>query len=152
MPYKTVNLREFAEQQGIFMEAMVEQMKAAAVNGAYRSIPDLVAASPVDTGHYANSWEVVETEDAVYIGNTAPHSPMIEHGARPFTPPLAPLLAWAKRVLQDPSQPPSYSPHVQALARYTQKKIQKYGMVPRKILENAIPKILANMMDEMEKI
>lgn len=139
---KTVDLRDFAATLGADTEEMIGQFKASVRDGVMESIPHLVQASPVDTGLYAQSWDFTEEEQAVIVGNYAPHAPIIEHGARPFTPPIGPLLAWAKRVLGDQSQPPKYSDRVWALAKHTQKKIEREGMKPRHILTNEIPRIL----------
>lgn len=152
MSRKVVNLADFAKEIGDFTGKHIEALKGATARGVAKSIPDLVEASPVDTGLYAQSWDFSVEEQSVVLGNYAPHAPIIEFGARPFTPPLAPLLAWAKRVLQDPSQPPSYSPAVQRLARYTQSKIAREGMKPRKILENALPGIIENIKQEMQAL
>jgi hypothetical protein len=152
MSVRTVNLRDFAKELGRFSERHVEEVRNATARGVLASIPDLVRASPVDTGLYAQSWDMTVTETSVILGNYAPHAPIIEHGARPFTPPLGPLLAWAKRVLGDPSQPPDYSDRVWALAKATQKKISERGMEPKHILENAIPGIIANIREEYRKL
>lgn len=149
MSVKTVKLENFAQELKEFSEATLEQQKKAVVSGIVKSIPDLVANSPVDTGQYAASWDFTETEKSVILGNYAPHAPIIEKGARPFTPPIAPLLAWAKRVLQDTSQPPNYSPEVWNLARGVQNKIAREGMRPRNVLENMIPRIIANIKQEL---
>jgi hypothetical protein len=137
---------------GGFNEASIEDQKAATLRGIAKSIPDLVAASPVDTGLYAQSWGFSSTEYSAILGNTAPHSPIIEDGARPFTPPIKPLLEWAKRVLQDPSQPPDYSDRVWALAKGTQQKIAREGMKPKKVMENMIPTIIENIRKEFEQL
>lgn len=146
---RTVDLKAFSQELGVYSKNRIEELKAATVRGVLRSIPDLIKASPIDTGLYAQSWDVQVTELSVILGNYAPYAGIIEHGTRPYTPPLGPLLAWAKRVTGDPSQPPSYSPRVRALAVYTQKKIAEHGMKPRHILENAIPGILENIKQEM---
>ena len=117
-----------------------------------RSIPDLVSKSPVDTGQYANSWDVTLTEQSAILGNFAPHASVIERGARPFKPPIGPLLAWAKRVLGSSAQPPKYDSEVWGLAIGVQKKIEKEGMQPKNVLEKALPKIIANIKEEFEKI
>lgn len=150
MSTRTVDLRDFAKELDGFTDKHLKDVRNATAKGVSKSIPDLVRASPVDTGLYAQSWDMTVDELSVTIGNSAPHAPIIEYGARPFTPPLAPLLAWAKRVLGDPSQPPEYSDAVWRLARYTQKKISEEGMKPRHILENAIPGIIANIRQEYE--
>jgi hypothetical protein len=164
MSRKIVDLSDFSRELGDFARSSLQKKREAVARGLARSIPDLVAASPVDTGMYAASWDFSVGEQSAIIGNHAPYAGIIEYGARPFTPPLAPLLAWAKRVLtnsRDPEtgvkvatgQPESdYSPEVWALAKYTQKKISEEGMKPRHILENMIPTIIANIKKEFENL
>lgn len=106
----------------------------------------------MDTGLYAQSWTFTETEKSIILGNYAPYAGVIERGARPFTPPLGPLLAWAKRVLQDPSQPPDYSSRVWGLATAVQQKIRREGMKPRHILENEIPRIIERVQREINNL
>jgi len=152
MPVHTVNLSEFAEEIGKFTKGRLEEFKDAAARGIYRSIPDVVKASPVDTGLYAASWDFTKEEEKIIFGNYAPHAPIIEFGARPFKPPIMPLLAWAKRVLKDSSQPPGYSDRVWMLAKGTQKKIEREGMKPKHIMLNSIPVIIANIKKEFRKL
>jgi hypothetical protein len=149
---KVVNLQDFAKELGVYSQAHLAQLKAATLDGIAKSVPTVVERSPVDTGLYAQSWGFTPTEFGAVLGNTAPHSTVIEFGARPFTPPIRPLLAWAKRVLQDPSQPPDYSSRVWGLAKYTQKKISEEGMQPRQIMQNSIPDILENIKQEFQKL
>lgn len=149
MGTKTVRLENFATELKEWSKASLDKQKKAVQGGVMRSIPDLVEASPVDTGLYAQSWDFTIDEKGAILGNYAPHAPIIEIGARPFTPPIKPLLEWAKRVLNDPSQPPNYSPQVQSLARGTQKKIKEKGIMPRNILENMLPKIVENIKQEL---
>jgi len=149
---KTVNLGEFSKELGDFKDKALEDIKVAFAKGAVSSIPNLVRNSPVDTGLYASSWDFTIDEKRMILGNFAPHAPIIERGARPFTPPITPLLAWAKRVLKDSSQPPRYSEKVWALARGVQQKIQREGMKPRRILEKNLPMIIENIKQEIAKI
>jgi len=149
---KTIDLKDFAKEIGAYSKDQIVALKEATLLGIAKSIPMLVEKSPVDTGLYAQSWAFNKTETGAILGNTAPHSPIIEYGARPFTPPLAPLLAWAKRVLKDSSQPPDYSPDVWGLAIGTQKKIAAVGMQPRHIMQDAIPDILENIKEEYLRI
>jgi len=147
-----VKLEDFPERLGAYTKIeLLKGQKEAIARGIQRSIPDLVKASPVDQGLYANSWDFTVNEKLAIIGNSAPHAPIIEFGARPFTPPIGPLLAWAKRVLGDGSQPPKYSPEVWELAKGTQLKIQREGMQPKHILQKMMPKILANIKIEIER-
>lgn len=152
MSTKTIQLSDLSKEIKNYTSFSLAEQKKAITSGLLRSIPDLVAASPVDTGLYAQSWDFQLDEESAILGNFAPHAPIIEYGARPFTPPLAPLLAWAKRVLQDSSQPPEYSPRVQALARGTQKKIALVGLKPHFILRDMMPKIIENIKKEFEAL
>jgi hypothetical protein len=115
------------------------------------SAATLVQNSPVDTGQYVNSWDFDVDEKRAILGNFAPHAPIIEKGARPFRPPMGPLLAWAKRVLKDPSQPPEYSDDVWGLAKGTQNKIAALGMQPKNVLEKTIPLIIENIRRELNR-
>lgn len=147
---KTINLADFSKELTRYSEDHIDIVKAAVARGIMRSIPELVRQSPVDTGLYANSWDYHEGEKAVTVGNTAPHAPIIEYGARPHKMPIKPLLDWAKRVLQDSSQPPKYSPQVWELAVGTRNKIAKFGQVPQHIMERNIPMILGNIEMELK--
>lgn len=148
----TVKLNDFADIIRDMPGKTLDQIKNGTASGLARSIPDLVAASPVDQGFYAASWDFTVNEQSAILGNYAPHASIIEDGARPFTPPMAPLLAWAKRVLKDSSQPPNYSDRVWALAKGTQKKIAAQGLKPHKILETMLPKIIENIKQEIIKL
>ena len=151
MATKTVKLENFSKELKEFTKKTLLEQQRAVANGLLQSIPDLVANSPIDTGQYASSWDFEITEKAAIIGNFAPHAPIIEIGARPFTPPIGPLLAWAKRVLGSPSQPPDYDSEVWALARGTQNKIAAQGMQPRNVLEKNIPMIIENIKREFKR-
>ena len=147
-----VLLSDFSKELGKFGELSLEKKRKAVASGIAQSIPDLVAASPVDTGLYAASWDMTVLEKSVILGNYAPYAGVIEYGARPFTPPLGPLLAWAKRVTGSSSQPPNYDSHVWALAKHVQKKISEQGMQPRHIMENMIPTIIENIKMELKRV
>lgn len=108
--------------------------------------------SPVDTGLYQSSWSTqIMGFGHVQLGNTAPHAPIIEFGARPHTPAILPLLFWAKRVLKDQSQPPNFSPQVWGLAKGVQKKIAREGQKPKHVLTNSLPEILELVEREIEE-
>jgi len=159
---KVVNLKDFSRELGNFAISSLKAKREATAKGIARSIPDLVAASPVDTGLYAASWDFTVSERSAVIGNYAPYSGIIEYGARPFTPPIGPLLAWAKRVLSgakdeqgrkvETGQPGEYSSAVWALAKGTQKKIASVGMAPKHVMENSIPLIIDNIRREFLKL
>jgi len=148
---KKVNLNDFAKSLGDYSNLSIDQKKKAITKGIVKSIPDLVAASPVDTGLYAQSWAFNVDEESIIIGNTAPYAGIIEDGARPHRCPIGPLLAWAKRVLGSSSQPPDYDREVWGLAIGVQKKIEEHGQAPKHVLANAIPKIIENIRMELSK-
>lgn len=152
MVTKTVSLKDFAKELKQFNGDHLDNLRKATFSGIAKSLPEVIKNSPVDTGQYASSWDFSIGEHEALFGNFAPHAPIIEIGARPFTPPIRPLLEWAKRVLQDPSQPPDFSDRVWALAKGTQKKISEVGMQPKHIMENSIPLILKNIKEEMERM
>lgn len=152
MPIKSVSMKDLAREVGEYNAITLKKQQGAVAKAMAHAIPVLVAASPVDTGLYAQSWDFNVDERRAVIGNYAPHAAVIESGARPFRPPIGPLLGWAKRVLKDPSQPPGYSPAVWSLARGTQKKIEREGLKPHHILENAIPRIIEEIKRELVKI
>lgn len=152
MVVRTVKLSEFSKVFGEESKLRMEEQRKAVVQGIVDSLPEIIKGSPVDTGLYAQSWALLEEEEKIIFGNTAPHAPVIELGARPFRPPLPPLLAWAKRVLGDGSQPPDYSDRVWALAVYTQQKIEREGMRPRFVMQDAIPMILKNIAEALKRL
>lgn len=157
---RTINLEDFSKELGNFAKLSLEKKRGAVARGLAKSIPDLVAASPVDTGLYAASWQFTVDEYRGIIGNTAPYAGIIEDGTRPYVPPIGPLLAWAKRVLTKQvhddgteihtGQPETgYSPEVWALAKAVQKKISEEGITPKHVMEKSIPMIIANIKEEL---
>jgi hypothetical protein len=150
---KRVTLKQYLyEELPQLKKLTLEKQKTIIMDEIQQELVLLVKKSPVDTGFFAQSWGVTQTEDKILLGNSAPYAPQIEMGARPFTPPLGPLLAWAKRVLQDPSQPPKYSPEVQALARGTQNKIAKFGLKPHRLLEQAVDDIMERVAARVRQL
>ncbi len=152
MAVKTIKMDELSQALKQEIDATAPKTRKAVKSALLQTIPVLVQKSPVDTGLYASSWDMTEDEKTLTLGNFSPHAAVIEYGARPFTPPIKPLLAWAKRVLKDPSQPPEYSPEVRQLAFGVQKKIAEQGMKPRKILENELPHIFERIKAELKRL
>ncbi len=151
MAVREIDLKDFSQVLGSFTEDHLDFIRGSVVRGIVRALPMLAKNSPVDTGQYASSWDYSFDKDSATVGNYAPHAPIIEFGARPFRPPLKPLLQWAKRVLQDPSQPPDYSNAVWGLAIYTRNKIEKYGQKPKHIMMNQIPNIIGFIDEELKR-
>jgi hypothetical protein len=151
MPTKTIDLKDFSKELKKWTEKNAALVRQVSIDEVHAAIPRLVEKSPIDTGLYAQSWgtDIDEEAGLATIGNYAPHAGIIENGARPFTPPIKPLLAWAKRVLQDHSQPPNYSDDVWRLAKGTQKAIAERGLRPQHIMENEIPVIMENILKKL---
>lgn len=144
---KVVKLDQFSKELKEFSKKNIEHYKKSVVDALWKAIPRLVKNSPVDTGLFAQSWALDIQEKTAIIGNFAPHGAIIEFGARPFTPPIRPLLNWARRVLRKEE----IDNDCWALAKYTQMKIEEEGMMPNHILTNDIDNILNDIRDNMKK-
>ena len=149
---KKVEVREFSRVFKKFGEKLGEEFKTIVADNVVSAIPRLVEQSPVDTGELSSSWDWEASKEKISLGNFAPHASFIEFGVRPHKPPIGPLLAWAKRKLKDPSQPPEYSPRVWSLARGVQKKIEERGQEPHHILQNEIEVIVENIKRQAKKL
>ncbi len=53
--------------------------------------------APIDRGELINSVDTTFVPDGAIVSVDAPHAAIMEYGARPFRPPLAPILEWVKR-------------------------------------------------------
>ena len=144
---KIVSLDKFAGELKKYAEKDIQKYKASVIDALYKNLSVLVKNSPVDTGLYAQSWDLILTEKSALLGNYAPHAAIIEFGARPFKPPLKPLLDWARRVLKKPD----HDAHVWALAKYTQNKIAEQGMQPKHILTDSLDKIVNDIRMNLRK-
>jgi hypothetical protein len=128
----------------------------AALDAANATLPRVSRKSPVDTGLFKASWAVrreLATRGAatVVLRNDAPYAGIIEAGARPHYPPLAPILAWvqrnaAKLGFVNPRRfrgPSSLRQHEQDhaidVARAIQRKIGTKGQAPRHIMRGELP-------------
>lgn len=152
MAIKKVSLNEYLQKEIPALKKLtLDKQREIILDEIAKELVELVKKSPVDTGLFAQSWEMVATDSQVSLGNSAPYAKIIEMGARPFTPPIGPLLAWAKRVLQDPSQPPQYSTEVRNLAYGVQKKIAQFGMKPHRLLEQSIEAIMDRVAERVRR-
>lgn len=141
MTTKVVPLDKFSKELGDLSRGQIKQFKAGVIDALAMNLKTLVERSPVDTGLYAQSWALTVTEKSALIGNTAPHAGIIEFGARPFVPPIGPLLEWARRVLKRPE----IDDQCWALAKGTQMKIAEEGMEPKHVLGGALDKIVEDI-------
>jgi len=142
---KVVKLDKFAKELESYAEKNIELYKESVIDALLKNLVEIVRNSPVDTGLYAQSWDLIVTEKSAVLGNYAPHAPIIEFGTRPYKPPLPPLLKWAKRVLKKPD----FDDAVWALAKYTQAKIEREGMKPKFVLTNQLDSIMKDIKKNM---
>lgn len=147
MVAKTVSLDRFSSELEKYANKNMDAYRKAVVNALMMNMKNLVASSPVDTGLYAQSWDLIVTEKEAILGNYAPYAGIVEFGSRPFTPPMPPLLEWARRVLQQPE----INDACWALATYTRNKIAEEGMKPRFVLTNALDQIMSDVRSEIQK-
>ena len=139
---REISLQDFAKEFGQghkFLESQKKTVIKGVYEGCLASVGPIAERSPVDTGAYASAWKVEKKGDEeVIIGNTVPYAIVIELGSEPFKAPIGPLLEWTARVLQKPVD----DPEVKKMAWAVKKKIEKYGMEPKHILEKAIKEII----------
>ena len=150
---RTISLKEFVKEFGKdskYLKRHKKQIYEAVYNGCLQSVEPMAKRSPVDTGLYASAWETRKVnQDLISFGNTAPYAVVIEKGARPFSPPIGPLLAWASRQLQLPEE----HPEVRSFAYGIKKTIEREGMEPKNILEKGIEEVvLPNIRDEIDRV
>lgn len=107
MPSKTITLDDLPAELQQFgardRVAAVRAMVTAAHLVSAEATRNVGLAKPfplVDTGELRRSYRVQPRTDGAVVENVAPHAAIHEFGARPFTPPIAPLFAWAKRKLR----------------------------------------------------
>ena len=100
----TISLDAFAKllpKLGPELErATIRGLKGAALRLQGIVVEEIDTAMPhpaVDTGGLRNSVERRDFADGAEVYMGSPHAAIIEEGTRPFTPPLAPLIAWVIR-------------------------------------------------------
>jgi len=148
---KVIDINEAAKELGKkFTESQKKEVIDATYDALLQAVEPMAKESPVDTGLYAASWEVKkEGEDTVSFGNTAPYAFVVEKGARPFSPPIQPLIEWAGRKMQ---LPPDH-PEVRRFAWAIKRKFEREGMEPKNVLEKGIDDILIPKMKQaLDKI
>jgi hypothetical protein len=138
----------------------------AAIESATRTIPRVRAASPVDQGEYKNSWQVVPVNPAgkpalVELRNDAPHAGVIELGARPFFPPIGPLIDWVERKFGDLKGQVSFGgrstlsaaerSEAYGIARAIQRKIGERGLPALRVLGKQLPFMRRTMRKAYER-
>jgi len=70
---RQVELKDFSKVLEEFSEKHISELRKGVVSGIAKSIPDLVRASPVDTGLYAQSWDFTSDEEKAVLCTACPH-------------------------------------------------------------------------------
>jgi hypothetical protein len=112
----------------------------AQLKSAHATLRRVVMKSPRDRGEYALGWEVKPIPGrvpGVNLENNAPHAGIIELGARPFWPPIGPLIEWARRKARDLGL--DTESDIKGFAYAVQRAIARRGLPPRYIMRNQIP-------------
>lgn len=133
--------------------AVREAVWRAAIESANETLPKVRRDSPVDQAIYKNSWEVVQGaaggRTLAELRNDATYAGVIELGARPFYPPLQPLIEWVERKFGDLTGMKRYRGRASLskanraralqIARAIQRKIGQRGLPPRRVMGRNIP-------------
>lgn len=80
--------------------AYVKALRTAALRLEGMVVEEIQQTTPyaaVDTGELMRSVDTTFVDDGAIVTVAAPHAGVMEWGARPFKPPIAPLVEWVKR-------------------------------------------------------
>lgn len=136
MAKKKISLERFAA----IVEALPAKLSQKTINAARKSAARLVVLvehsirtnlpyALVDRGRLVQSVTLVLTPTGAIVRVDAPYAPPLEYGARPFTPPLQPILDWATRKgFEDPK----------AVAWSILMTFRKKGMKPKRFFYRAL--------------
>lgn len=115
--------------------AYVHALRASAMRLEGMVVEEIDRAQPyaaVDTGELRRSVDTTFVPDGAVVSVNAPHAAMIEHGTRPFVPPIEPLAEWALRkgLAQDPAG-------ARRVAWAVRRAIASRGIAPRRYFAKA---------------
>jgi len=159
MPSQDFTLEQWQEwmsrQAKVMGQAGVVALRATAHRFHALVVENIRSAEPrpaVDTGELLRSEKVTHRPDGAVVENTAPHAAVMEHGARPFTPPMAPLLAWAARKSRGSTRPGKKRENAaKLLARRAWVAIRRRGIEGRHFHEKALKHVPRVLESEVRK-
>jgi len=132
-------------------DAVIRGLQAGGLRLKVEVVREIESQRLVDTGDLKNSVTVTRVTDGALVTVDSPYAAPLEYGARPFTPPLAPLAEWALRkgLANDEAA-------AMRIARGIQKKFQTEGIPPRSFFRNALrnaePGIRADINKECSRL
>lgn len=136
MPGSVIRLRDLPDD----LRRIHGRIKAAAIRGmriAAREAQGVVIREigrvkpplrpPVDTGEMrrASSWPVTHISEGAVLESATKQAVFQEYGTDPFTPPMEPLRAWARRKLRGGGR--KKAPELVKKARYWRRQAQKHA-------------------------
>lgn len=139
---KTLTLKQYQEwlrqQPQQIQGAVVRGLRSAAQRGVGIIVQEIDTAQPhpaVNTGGMRQSARAVNTPDGAIVEVDAPHAAIINNGARPFNPPIRPLVVWAMRKFGVTER------EAWRIAKGVAKKIAAQGIEPRFFFDKAMKRI-----------
>ncbi len=139
---KTMTLEQYrkwlSQQAPIYANAVRKGLRSAALRGVGVVVQEIDTAKPhpaVNTGGMRQSARAEVTSDGAAVVVDAPHAAVMNDGARPFRPPLGPLIIWAKRKFGVDER------EARRIARNVQRKIEAMGIEPRFFFDKAMKRI-----------
>lgn len=133
--------RRFREIEMKRPEALVRGIISAGLLGA----EVVAAAAPKDTGMTKKSTRFVTQSTGGYILTDAPHAGVVEMGSRPHTPPLQPLIDWARR------HGATDDADAHRMAFGVQRKIAREGTRPTYFTRKCLPKLRKILAAEVKR-
>ena len=151
---RTTSIEDALRDQRLRAERVREAVRKAQLDSALATQRVVMQDSSikVDTGLFKSSWEVIPGSGTrpTELRNDAPYAGVLEQGARPFWPPLAPLIEWARRKAaviglvpaSKGGRPSSYTgdeeSRIRSFARAVQRAIARRGFKPTWIMRGRL--------------
>ena len=151
MPVIKLTLPQFAREVGQLPSELdgdiVRGLRSAAARGVGEVVRAIQTSQPrpaVDTGQLARSVSDMYLPKGAAIVVDAPYAAVMETGARPFWPPLQPLIDWASRKFGLTDE------EAESMARAVQRAIAQRGIAPRHYMRTAMARIRKIVPIEVE--
>jgi hypothetical protein len=151
-------------QWGKALPKIGKDIERAAMRGLYSAalrakgivVEEIDHADPypaVNRGQLRQSVQVTKITGGWLVVVDAPHAAIIEHGTRPFWPPLAPLIEWVTRkgFVRSMGDPAEHEREVVKLARAVQWSIAARGIAPRHYFAKAMARMKPIVPQEIQR-
>lgn len=132
--------------------AVVDEYHAALIRAAQEGVRILRSVLPIDQGDLRKETHLEMEGASPVIVEDQPYAAAQEVGTRPFTPPLDPLIAWARRQAPNIGLDAQDDDEIEQFARAVQAKIAAVGITAKWSTRDAMPKLEAVLMAELSKL